>query len=111
MAPVINDGDQVAVRASRWYRPGDILLVRRHRAKPVVHRLIGVVPASGGFRYFTRGDHEPLVDGSVSRSEILGCVESCRGLPVTVSLRQRARAAVRFLDFIRVRLIARHALR
>jgi hypothetical protein len=89
MAPALNDGAAVAVRARRFYFPGDVLVFRTNAGDLAAHRMLGW----RGAALVTKGDGCVIHDAPVAADAIVGAVD----LPVR--LRDRVRA---MLDFARI---------
>jgi phage repressor protein C with HTH and peptisase S24 domain len=91
MAPDLPDRAAVAVKASRFYAPGDIVAFADRSGRLVAHRAIGYHPGGGALRLWTQSDAADEPDAPVSFDRILGKVVG------RVGLRQRLTAANRFL--------------
>ncbi len=94
MAPAFADGDRVAVRARRFYLPGDVLVFRTRAGDLAAHRMLGW----RGTAIVTKGDHCEVHDPPVRRGSIIGAVE----MPVKV--RDRVSAAVQLAKIVLRRL-------
>jgi hypothetical protein len=79
MLPVLNDGDEVRVRAARIYWPGQVLVYADPHGQVWVHRLLGFKPAPGGWRFYFKGDNVPKMDPPVEGGRIVGRVVARRG--------------------------------
>ena len=96
MAPVLDDGAMVSVRARRFYFPGDVLVFRTNAGDLAAHRILGWRPAA----FVTKGDGCEIHDAPVRQAAIVGAVE------LHVRLRDRVRALTHF-----ARIAARRLLR
>jgi hypothetical protein len=82
MAPALDDGTAVAVRARRFYLPGDVLVFRTGAGELAAHRMLGW-RRSG---LVTKGDGCAIHDAPVASDAIVGAVD----LPVRLGERVRA---------------------
>lgn len=96
MAPTLASGSRVRVARARSLWPGDVVVFRSVDGPLVAHRLLGALRRRGEWYLLTKGDAASAFDDFVPVAAVVGT------LPVTVSVRRRARA---LLDF------ARYALR
>jgi hypothetical protein len=104
MAPLLADGERVAVAPARLYWPGDVVVFQAADGRLLVHRLLGFRRAAGALACVTRGDGVPRHDAPVPLSRVLGRVVAPRRARPAVA--DRLRAALAFL-----RLAARRLLR
>jgi hypothetical protein len=74
MAPLLADGERVAVAPARHYWPGDVVVFQAADGQLLVHRLLGWRPWEGAFACVTRGDGCPCHDAPVPASRLLGRV-------------------------------------
>jgi hypothetical protein len=95
MAPALNDRTAVAVRARRFYFPGDVLVFRTNAGDLAAHRMLGW----RGAAVLTKGDGCVIHDAPVAADAIVGAVD----LPVR--LRDRVRAIVDFAGIVLRRLV------
>lgn len=95
MAPLLDDGSMVQVRARRFYFPGDVLVFRTNAGDLAAHRILGWRPAA----FVTKGDGCEIHDAPVRQESIVGAVE------VDVRLRERARALSHFARIVVRRLL------
>lgn len=100
MAPDLTDRGAVAVRASRFYVPGDIVCFADRSGSLVAHRAIGYHPSGGAPRLWTQADAADAPDSPVPFERVLGKVVG------RVKLRQRVSAAGRFLRVSVARLFS-----
>jgi hypothetical protein len=99
MAPLLADGERVAVAPARLYWPGDVVVFQAADGRLLVHRLLGWRPWAGALACVTRGDGCPCHDAPVPRSRLLGRViapERARA-----ALGDRRRAVLAFLRLVR----------
>lgn len=96
MVPAFGDGANVAVRARRFYFPGDVLVFRTRAGDLAAHRMLGWRRAA----IVTKGDGCEVHDPPVPRDAILGAVD----LPVKT--RDRVKAVLQ-LGRIVLRRLAR----
>ena len=94
MAPLFGDGDAFAVRARRFYLPGDVLVFRTRAGDLAAHRMLGWRRAA----IVTQGDHCEVHDPPVPRDAIIGAVD----LPVRA--RDRANALLQLARIVLRRL-------
>ena len=95
MAPLLADGERVAVAPARRYWPGDVMVFQAADGRLLVHRLLGWRPWEGAYACVTRGDGCPCHDAPVPQARLLGRViapERARA-----SLPDRLRAVLSFL--------------
>jgi hypothetical protein len=74
MAPLLSEGERVAVAPARLYWPGDVVVFQAADGRLLVHRLLGWRPWSGALACVTRGDGCPCHDARVPRARLLGRV-------------------------------------
>jgi len=74
MAPLLSEGERVAVAPARHYWPGDVVVFQAADGRLLVHRLLGWRPWAGSFACVTRGDGCPCHDAPVPRDRLLGRV-------------------------------------
>jgi hypothetical protein len=74
MAPLLCDGERVAVAPARAYWPGDVVVFQAADGRLLVHRLLGWRPWAGSLACVTQGDGCPCHDAPVPRSRLLGRV-------------------------------------
>ena len=86
MSPAFADGAQVAVRARRFYLPGDVLVFRTNAGELAAHRMLGWRRAA----VVTKGDGCEIHDAPVTPHSIIGAVD------VPVRVRDRAKALLQF---------------
>jgi hypothetical protein len=109
MAPCFQDGARLRVRRASVYWPGDVVVLRAADGRLLAHRVLGLRPWRRALALVTQGDGCAVPDAPVALSEVLGRVEG-----VEPSLRDRARAAGRFLSLlgrVAARGVARRILR
>ncbi|HEX3527165.1 MAG TPA: S24/S26 family peptidase [Thermoanaerobaculia bacterium] len=97
MAPLLADGERVAVAPARCYWPGDVVVFQAADGRLLVHRLLGWRPWEGAFACVTRGDGCPCHDAPVPPSRLLGRVIAPERARAAVSDRLRA-----VLSFLRI---------
>lgn len=100
MAPDLPDRAAVAVQASRFYVPGDIVAFADSTGRLVAHRAIGYHPRGKTLRLWTQSDTADVPDSPVPFDRVLGKVLG------RVGLRHRIRAARRFLRVSVVRFFS-----
>lgn len=86
MSPSLADGTSVAVRARRFYFPGDVLVFRTRAGDLAAHRMLGWRRAA----VVTKGDGCEVHDPPVARQAILGAAD------VPVRVRDRVNALLQF---------------
>ncbi len=109
MAPLLADGDRVAIARRRLYLPGDVVAFRAgHGAdsRIVAHRLLGYRLHHGRVACVTRGDAAPQADPPVPWGELLGRVVSHPGSAPLTPPRARLAAVAAFFR-LAVRLAVR----
>ena len=74
MAPLLNDGDRVMIRKSRFYLPGDILVYCNGIGDLVSHRMLGYYFRKGEWRLLIKADNGLRPDCGVSANHVLGKV-------------------------------------
>jgi hypothetical protein len=102
MPGTVDDGEVVSVRASRWYLPGDVVVVRGAGGDLLAHRVLGFVPTWGPRRgdgvsrvdVVTQADTASYPDRRVSLSAVLG-----RVLGAEPSAADRGRALLGFARY------------
>jgi len=72
MAPAVAGGSVAAVRAARFYWPGDVLAFAGVDGRLVLHRLLGYRLHRGRLAFVTRGDGNPSHDFPVAPARVLG---------------------------------------
>ena len=92
MAPLLADGQQVRVAATRVYWPGDVVVFRAADGRLLAHRLLGYRPHAGRVALVTRGDACTVHDAPVLPAAVLGRIEAAHP-----ALAVRARSLLRFL--------------
>jgi hypothetical protein len=100
MAPDLPDRAAVAVQASLFYVPGDIVAFADSTGRLVAHRAIGYHPRGTTLRLWTQSDAADVPDAPVPFDRVLGKVLG------RVGLRQRIGAVSRFLRVSAVRLFS-----
>jgi len=95
MAPALDDGAMVSVRARRFYFPGDVLVFRTRAGDLAAHRILGWRPAA----FVTKGDGCEIHDAPVRQDAIVGAVQ------LQVRLRERMRAMSHFARIVVRRLL------
>ena len=109
MAPLLVDGDRVAIARARLYLPGDVVAFRAGPAgeeRIVVHRLLGYRLHRGRLACVTQGDASPTPDPPFPLRELLGRVASHPGPAPLAPPRARLAAVAAFLRML-VRRLAR----
>lgn len=112
MAPLLADGDRVAIARRRLYLPGDVVAFRAgHGAdsRIVAHRLLGYRLHHGRVACVTRGDAAPQADPPVPWGELLGRVSHLGSAPLA-SPRARLAAVAAFFR-LAVRRLGRRLVR
>jgi hypothetical protein len=95
MAPLLADGERVAVAPARIYWPGDVVVFQAADGRLLVHRLLGWRPWAGSLACVTRGDGCPCHDAPVPRDRLLGrVIAPARARPRWT---ERLRAGLAFL--------------
>lgn len=94
MEPLLHSGDELTVRAKRFYVPGDVIVFRTKAGDLAAHRVLGWRPAG----LVTKGDHCELHDSPVARDAVVGAVDLC------VTLAQRVRAIAQLVHLVARRL-------
>ena len=68
-----NKGDVLmiaAAKAPEGIKVGDVIVFNADRKYPIIHRVIAILPASGGeaggYYYMTKGDHNPVPDSWIT---------------------------------------------
>lgn len=79
MAPLLKDGDRVAIARARLYLPGDVVAFRAGDGRLVVHRLLGYRLHRGRLAGVAQGDAAPLPDPPFPLEALLGRVVSHAG--------------------------------
>jgi hypothetical protein len=102
MAPLLADGERVAVAPARLYLPGDVVVFQAADGRLLVHRLLGFRRAAGALACVTRGDGAPCHDAPVPLSRVLGRVVAPQR--VRPAAADRLRAALAFLRLAARRL-------
>lgn len=74
MLPVLREGDEVSVRPSRLYWPGQVLVFLDPHGQVWVHRLLGAKPSGGGWSLYLKGDAVPKPDPPVNAGRVVGRV-------------------------------------
>ena len=97
MAPLLADGERVAVAPARRYWPGDVVVFQAAVGRLLVHRLLGWRPWEGALGCVSRGDGCPCHDSPVPTSRLLGRVIAPERARAAVSDRLRA-----VLSFLRI---------
>jgi hypothetical protein len=102
MAPLVADGERVAVAPARRYWPGDVLVFRAVDGRLLAHRLLGYRLLAGRLALVTRGDGCCCADAPVPPARVLGRVtgrapEAGEGEALPVRPAERLRAAAGFL--------------
>lgn len=97
MAPLLADGERVAVAPAHCYWPGDVVVFQAADGRLLVHRLLGWRPWKGAFACVTRGDGCPCHDAPVPLSRLLGRVIAPERVRAGASDRLRA-----VLTFLRI---------
>ena len=101
MAPALEDGKRVPVRASSQYWPGDILVFVDDFGQVLAHRLLGVYLNKEGVYYLTQADNAQGADKGIARQQIIGKIM----LPVPPT--KRLHSIGRLLKFSGKWIIAR----
>ncbi|HTQ80768.1 MAG TPA: S24/S26 family peptidase [Thermoanaerobaculia bacterium] len=109
MAPLLVDGDRVAIAGARIYLPGEVIAFRGDDGRLVVHRLLGFRLYRGRLACITRGDAASQPDAPVPLPAILGRVVAHPGRGALVSWRARCGAAAGYLRLAAGRLRRRFA--
>jgi peptidase S24-like protein len=100
MAPLLADGDRVAIARARVYLPGDVVAFRTEgpgESRLVVHRLLGYRLHHGRLACVTQGDAAPLPDPPVALAHLLGRVVAHPGSAPLVPPRARWAALAVYL--------------
>lgn len=101
MMPLLNDGDQVMIKKSRFYIPGDILVYCDSSGDLISHRMLGYYFWKGEWRLLIKADNAFQPDGGVSTNRVLGKVLGC--IPGT---RMRLQSFSFFLRFTLSKIIS-----
>lgn len=101
MAPDLSDRAAVAVRASRFYAPGDVVAFADRSGRLVAHRAIGYHPSGRPLSLWTQSDAADVPDAPVPLDRVLGRVM------VRVGPGRRAAALGRFFRACVLRLLHR----
>ena len=96
MAPLLKDGDRVAIARARLYLPGDVVAFRAGDGRIVVHRLLGYRFHLGRLAGVAQGDAAPLPDPPFPLEALLGRVVSHPGPLSPWSARWAARWTARW---------------
>jgi hypothetical protein len=99
MAPLLADGERVAVAPSRLYWPGDVVVFLAADGRLLVHRLLGWRPSAGALACVTQGDGCPCHDAPVPCSRLLGRVVAPERARAAAA--DRLRAVLSFLRLAR----------
>lgn len=101
MAPLLQDGATIHVVRSRFYWPGDAIIVHAPDGSLLVHRLLGCYFKGSGWRWLTRADTAIWPDTAVSTTRIVGrvCGGDCSPELVRPPIRLRWEAFGRFILF------------
>ena len=81
MEPLLQTGDLVlVVKASpNSIHVGDIVVYKRPGGELVIHRVLKIDKVGNEYMYFIKGDNNPLPDGDIPYSWILGKVAGIDG--------------------------------
>ena len=93
MAPLLADGERVAVAPARRYWPGDVVVFQAADGRMLVHRLLGFRRSGGAIACITRGDAVSGQDPPVPLSSLLGRVVAPERARATAVDRWRAGCA------------------
>jgi hypothetical protein len=109
MEPALAPGELIAVRAARFYWPGDIVAFAAAGGGLTVHRVIGWRPAVwtrpwAGWLVWTQADDAALPDAPVPPARLVGRVGA------SPRLRARTAAAVRLVRHLAYRAASRLGL-
>ena len=76
MAPLVRDGDVLAVRPADpgSIRLGDLVLVTDEHGRPLVHRVIRRTTGREGIRFTVQGDQVSRPDGVIPAAQVYGRV-------------------------------------
>ena len=74
MAPLLNDGDRVMIKNSRFYLPGDILVYCNSSGDLISHRMLGYYFWKGDWRLLIKADNAFKPDCGVAANHVLGKV-------------------------------------
>jgi signal peptidase I len=101
MAPLLNDGDRVMIKRSRYYMPGDILVYCNSSGDLISHRMLGYYFWKGEWRLLIKADNVLKPDGGVAAHHVLGKVQSSHP-----GFRMRLRSFGFFLRFTLAKIIS-----
>lgn len=81
MEPLLQTGDLVLVvkTSPNDIHVGDIVVYKRPGGELVIHRVLKIDKAGNEYLYFIKGDNNPLPDGDIPYSWILGKVVGING--------------------------------
>ena len=74
MVPLLNDGDRVMIKHSRFYMPGDILVYCNSSGDLISHRMLGYYIWKGKWRLLIKADNVLQPDRGVTSKHVLGKV-------------------------------------
>jgi signal peptidase I len=74
MVPLLNDGDRVRIKKSRFYIPGDILVYCDGNGDLISHRMLGYYFWKSEWRLLIKADNVHKPDGGVTTNRVLGKV-------------------------------------
>ncbi len=94
MAPLLADGERVAVARAALYWPGDLVAFAAADGRLLIHRLLGFRPWAGRLAAVTRGDACPGPDAPVPLARLIGRVV---GRPDLIPPAARVRALLAWL--------------
>jgi signal peptidase I len=100
MEPAIREGDRLLVKRSRWYWPGDVVVLPGADCL-IAHRLLGWRRKDGHWRAVTAGDANAHLDATVASGSIVGRVVARTGAEQALRVPpvERLRALGRFARF------------
>jgi hypothetical protein len=108
MAPVLDDGDRIAVRRGGRCLPGDLLAYYcPHHERMFVHRLLGPVIVRGRRKLLIQADTAVEPDTLVTCSRVVGIVECVGKASFSVPFRRRFQSAMAYIRWLTV-LFLRH---
>ena len=101
MLPDLPDGTRLRVRRHTFLLPGDVVIFRAVEHAPLVaHRLLGLFPWRGEWRFIAQGDAVPRPDSPAAISRLVG-------IGVTrVPLSTRVQSAARFFSWGLARIVS-----
>ena len=101
MAPLLRDGATIRVVRSRYYWPGDAIIVHAPDGRLLVHRLLGCYLKGKSWRWLTGADTAMWPDMAVPTERIVGkvCGGDCSPALIRPPVTHRWNAFRRYISF------------